>query len=71
MGGTLDPIHEGHLRMAMAAREAAALDKVLLLPTGNPPHKKDVTPGQHRWAMICAAAAPYSWLEPDATELER
>ena len=39
LGGTFDPIHEGHLH---AAREAARLlgaERILLVPTGSPPHK--------------------------------
>ena len=44
MGGTLDPVHMGHIRMAQHAMKAAALDRVLMLPSGNPPHKKDITP---------------------------
>ena len=39
LGGTLDPIHLGHLDTALAAREALALDRVLLLPSRLPPHR--------------------------------
>lgn len=40
MGGTLDPVHNGHLQIAQAVREACSLDSILLLPAGDPPHKK-------------------------------
>ena len=40
MGGTFDPIHYGHLIAAERAREELALDKVLFIPSGIPPHKR-------------------------------
>ena len=39
MGGTFDPIHNGHLEIAKAAYEQFHLDKVWFMPNGNPPHK--------------------------------
>jgi len=39
-GGSFDPIHTGHLILAEAARETAALDKIYFLPTAVPPHKR-------------------------------
>ena len=39
LGGTFDPIHNGHLAAAEAAVECAELDQVLFVPTGNPPHR--------------------------------
>ncbi len=41
MGGTFDPIHNGHLILAECAYEQFHLDKVLFLPNGNPPHKQE------------------------------
>lgn len=41
MGGTFNPIHEGHLMIARAARKTARLDKVVFLPSGQPPHKQN------------------------------
>jgi nicotinate-nucleotide adenylyltransferase len=39
LGGTFDPIHVGHLAAARAAIECAQLDRVLFVPTGQPPHR--------------------------------
>lgn len=39
LGGTLDPIHLGHLIIAQSAKEELGLDYVLFMPSGNPPHK--------------------------------
>ena len=58
-GGTFDPIHAGHLRAAEAAARKFRLDRVLLVPSGNPPHKyRDrLTLFHHRFAMVALACA--------------
>lgn len=40
MGGTFDPVHNGHLELAEMARRQFALDEIWFLPNGNPPHKE-------------------------------
>lgn len=54
MGGTFDPIHNGHLFLAEHAYEKAKLDYVLFMPTMNPPHKADikVESAEHRLNMV-------------------
>jgi nicotinate-nucleotide adenylyltransferase len=39
MGGTFNPVHLAHLRIAEEARESFGLDRVLFIPAGDPPHK--------------------------------
>lgn len=71
MGGTFDPIHAGHISMALNAKEQARLDRVLVIPTGNPPHKTDTAPAEDRWKMVCAACGKEPALEPSRIELDR
>ncbi len=54
LGGTFDPVHIGHLRIAQEALEALALDRVLFIPAAGPPHKLQgaVLPFRHRYRMI-------------------
>jgi nicotinate-nucleotide adenylyltransferase len=48
LGGTFDPVHNGHLAVASLAREALGLEKIIFIPSGNPPHKS---------TTICASAS--------------
>ena len=41
IGGSFNPIHCGHVALARAALESGRVERVLFLPTGNPPHKKE------------------------------
>lgn len=54
LGGTFDPIHNGHLAVASLAKEALGLDKIVFIPAGNPPHKQSTlsTPATDRLAML-------------------
>jgi nicotinate-nucleotide adenylyltransferase len=56
-GGTFDPIHAGHLRAAKVAARKFRLDRILFVPSGNPPHKRRdrLTPFVHRFAMVALA----------------
>lgn len=65
LGGTFDPIHFGHLRIAEEICEEMDLEKVLLIPGGLPPHKyeKSITPFHDRLAMTRIAAQDSSLLE--------
>lgn len=59
LGGTFNPVHVGHLRMAEEALEALALDVCLFIPAWVPPHKSDprMAPFEHRWRMLEHATA--------------
>lgn len=75
MGGTFDPIHYGHLLAAEEARINFDIDRLIFVPTGDPPHKKDrnITPAEDRYAMTLLATAgvleySVSRIEIDRTE---
>jgi len=59
LGGTFNPIHQAHLRIAEAAREAAGLDQLLFIPAMDPPHKPvdGAIPFQQRLDMVALAIA--------------
>jgi nicotinate-nucleotide adenylyltransferase len=57
MGGTFDPIHNGHLVAASEVRQHFGLDEVLFVPTGEPYQKRDVSTAEHRYLMTVIATA--------------
>ncbi len=70
-GGTFDPIHAAHLRMAEEAIRQFDLDRVVFVPAGNPPHKdaRAVTPYEDRLEMVKLACAGH--LKFEVSEMER
>lgn len=73
MGGTFDPIHFGHLRMAESAREIFELDEVLFIPAAKPPHKveKHLTPEVHRLMMTYLATQTNKFFQVSPMEFLR
>jgi len=52
-GGTFNPIHYGHLRSAEEIREKFGLERILFIPSGNPPLKRrDLAEAGHRYLMV-------------------
>ena len=72
LGGTFDPIHYGHLRLAADVKSAAGLDEVRLIPAGDPPHRAPpVASAEHRLAMTELGCAEFPGLVADAREVHR
>ncbi len=73
MGGTFNPIHLGHIRLAQAAYEQYHLDKVLFMPSGDPPHKRqeEVVTAEHRMNMVKLAIKGISYFQPSSMEIDR
>lgn len=72
LGGTFNPIHYGHLRMAQELADALGLCEVRFTPSANPPHK--ITPivsAEHRAAMVKLAIDDNALFKLDTRELER
>ena len=64
-GGTFDPMHLGHLRLAEHACERMGLEKMLIMPTPAPYHRTDkkVSGLEHRINMVKLTIADSKWLE--------
>jgi nicotinate-nucleotide adenylyltransferase len=75
LGGTFDPIHNGHLAAAQSVAETFLADEVHFVPAFSPPHKQSrgITSPFHRFAMLALATVPFerfraSTIEVDALE---
>lgn len=71
LGGSFDPIHNGHLYMAENAYQQYKLDEVWLIPNGNAPHKdkNKMTDAMHRLAMCEIAALKYNYMKVSDIEV--
>lgn len=71
MGGTFNPIHNGHLLVAEQAREEFQLDRVLFLPNGQSPHKQtlQIAEASRRCDMIKLAIGGNPFFQLDLTEV--
>ena len=71
-GGTFDPIHCAHLRVAREALEQFHLDRVLFVPASTPPHKREATAGyEDRYRMVELACANEPRFVPSRLEAGR
>ncbi len=72
LGGTFDPIHYGHLRLAEEMLELANLRQILFIPAGTPPHRDaPQVSAQHRSAMVRLAIADQPAFVLDEREVAR
>ena len=72
LGGTFNPIHNGHLRLAQELADALNFSEVRFIPSANPPHK--ISPkisAQHRAAMVQLAISDNPLFKLDTRELHR
>ena len=72
LGGTFDPIHNGHLAIAEEARAYLNLNEVIFLPAGQPWMKSDrsISPARHRTAMIGLALQARPYFKTSTIEIE-
>lgn len=73
MGGTFNPIHKGHLALVKAAKREFALDQIVFIPSGNPPHKpkKEIADKEDRFRMIKLALKGKKNYSVSRIELDR
>ncbi|MGI6632976.1 MAG: nicotinate-nucleotide adenylyltransferase [Bacillota bacterium] len=73
MGGTFDPIHYGHLRAAEEVRQGFGLERVVFVPSGQPPHKiaEEVTSPEQRYLMTLLATSDNPHFEVSRIEIDR
>ncbi|MCR3758220.1 nicotinate-nucleotide adenylyltransferase [Clostridium felsineum] len=72
-GGTFNPIHNAHLKIALRSLEELKLDEVIFMPSGNPPHKneKQIAPANLRYEMVREAIKDNCKFKIDDYEIKR
>lgn len=72
-GGSFNPIHNGHLTIARVAHDRLRLDRMLFIPTGDPPHKQDgsLASSPDRYEMVRRAIADTPFFALSDIELRR
>ncbi len=72
LGGSFNPIHNGHLHIANYVFQTLSLDKVIFIPTGDPPHKPatSLAPAHHRLAMVKLAIQSFETFVVDDREAQ-
>lgn len=74
LGGTFDPIHVAHIHIALLAYREFDLDQVVMIPSGQPPHKKDkenMTNKEDRFEMLRLVCKDHPELLPDRHEIDK
>ena len=72
MGGTFDPVHNGHLVAASEVTDLFELDEVVFVPTGQPWQKsRDVTPAEDRYLMTVIATASNPRFSVSRVDIDR
>jgi nicotinate-nucleotide adenylyltransferase len=71
MGGTFDPIHTAHLRVAAEVLDLFELDRILFVPAGTPWQKEGFSAAEDRWMMTVLAAASDPSFEASRMEIDR
>ncbi len=71
LGGAFDPPHNGHVALAECALQHFSLERLVVMVTGDPPHKRTTTGRWERFALAQAAFAGLRKIELSAHELER
>jgi nicotinate-nucleotide adenylyltransferase len=73
LGGTFNPVHNGHLAIARQTRDILELARVVLIPAGDPPHKPEehLASAKDRYEMVRLAIASDPWLSISDVDVRR
>lgn len=73
LGGTFNPVHNGHLAIAKAAKKLFKLDKIVFVPSGLPPHKSSegLLDKDERYKMVLIAIKNFPTFSASRIELDR
>ncbi|MEN8222423.1 MAG: nicotinate-nucleotide adenylyltransferase [Acidobacteriota bacterium] len=73
LGGTFNPVHNGHIDIGLRVMEHFGLDSIRYILSAKPPHKDTgrIASANLRWKMLKSALTPYPNLIPDDTEIRR
>ncbi len=71
LGGSFNPVHLGHIKIAQDVRQALKFDEVWFMCASFPPHKKDVPPHYHRFNMLKLALKHNPFLFPSDLEIRK
>jgi nicotinate-nucleotide adenylyltransferase len=73
LGGSFDPVHNGHIHLARGALDELGLDRIVFIPAATPPHKitRRLAPARDRLAMLRLAAGGENRIAVDEMEITR
>lgn len=71
LDGTFDPIHQGHIQMALSALEACRLNLLYILPAGDEAFKPCIAGSEDRWKMVVTACTQDGRLNPSRFEMDQ
>jgi len=73
LGGTFDPIHNGHIAAALAVHRELKPQRVLFIPAGEPPHKggRTISPGDERYQMVLRSVAQVPFFDASRMEIRK
>lgn len=73
MGGTFNPVHKGHIQIAVKAHEQYNIPSILFMPSGTPAHKdnSNVISATHRCNMVKLAIKDYDYMKLSTLEIDR
>ncbi|MBE6845097.1 MAG: nicotinate (nicotinamide) nucleotide adenylyltransferase [Ruminococcus sp.] len=72
-GGSFNPVHKGHINLALSVKNSLGLDRVIFIPSGEAPHKSsdEYAEASDRYEMCCMAVSQYPYFEVSDFEINK